>query len=82
MMMSISLSNEERDGLLREVGRLIQLQRKIRQLTQSDLARLTSTKQSVISRIEVGGQGVSLVTLYCIAKALNVELGELIPKEF
>jgi len=81
-MMSISLSNEERLGLLREIGLRIKQERAVRQITQSDLAKALNTKQSVVSRIEAGGTGTSVVTLYRIAKALNVSLGALIPKEF
>lgn len=81
-MLTSSMSNMEREGLLREVGLLVRQERKVRQITQGDLAKAMSTTQSVISRIEAGEQGTSIMTLYRIAKILGVSLGTLIPKEF
>jgi transcriptional regulator with XRE-family HTH domain len=43
-------------------------------LSQSQLAEVVGTTQSVISRIEAANQNMTIDTLYKIAKALNCEL--------
>lgn len=52
--------------------------RQSRGLTQEDLADMSGLKQSTISKIERGYDGVTLRALYKIAEALDVELAELI----
>ncbi|MFD2843436.1 helix-turn-helix domain-containing protein [Paracoccus cavernae] len=48
-----------------------------RGLTQGDLADMSGLKQSTISKIERGYDGVTLRSLYKIADALEVDLSEL-----
>lgn len=56
------------------VARNIIRMRKKMNLSQSELATIIDSKQSVISRIENGNQNMSLLTLKKIAKALNVNV--------
>lgn len=55
--------------------------RKMRGLTQTDLAEMVGVKQPHISRIEKGDDGVSLRLYKDIASALRVELYELFTDE-
>lgn len=52
--------------------------RKERHLTQNELAAALNTKQSVISRIENADQNLSIDTLKRIAKALDVNVMEIV----
>lgn len=52
--------------------------RKLRGLTQEDLAKMCSLSQGAISRIERGIKGVSAVSLIKIAESLEVEVEELV----
>lgn len=51
--------------------------RRLRALTQIDLAALTDLTQSTISRAEAGDDGTTLKTYRTIARALNVPLADL-----
>lgn len=50
-------------------------------MTQSELAKLLNTTQSVVSRIEAGNSNVTLKTLGDIAKALDTNVNNLIADE-
>lgn len=51
--------------------------RRLRALTQIDLAALTELTQSTISRAEAGDDGTTLKTYRAIARALDVPLADL-----
>lgn len=55
--------------------------RKIRGLSQADLADMVSTTQPSISRIEKGDDGTTLRQFIRIAEALRVELADLFSDE-
>lgn len=48
-------------------------------MTQAEFAELAGVGKSMIANIENGRQGASLATLYQIAEALRLEIGELLP---
>ena len=48
--------------------------REAAKVTQGELARRIKSKQQTVSRIEMGGQNLTLVTLNRIAKALKGDL--------
>lgn len=58
----------------REIGREIARLRRLRGLTQAELARRVGTQQPAIARIEQGHILPSLRTLLRIAEALNARL--------
>jgi transcriptional regulator with XRE-family HTH domain len=65
-------------ALFRVIGRKLALKREGR-LTQSALAQKAKLTRAAVSAIELGHQGVSLVTLCQLALTLRVEPTELLP---
>lgn len=63
-----------------DVGREIRRLREARGWSQAKLAGNTSMGVSGISQIETGARNPSAVTLWKIAGALGVEVGDLFPK--
>lgn len=57
-----------------QVARQIIRLRLENKLTQEEVARKMGTTQSVIARIEQGGQNISLRTLQKLGKALNADI--------
>lgn len=57
-----------------DIGDLIHFLRKQRNLTQTELAKLTGIKQQTISAIENGLQQAEVKTLFSILSALNLEI--------
>lgn len=57
-----------------KIGTLIQETRQSRGMTQADLAKLLSTSQSAINRIEKGGQNISLDMLARISDVLSKQI--------
>lgn len=55
--------------------------RKLRKMTQQELAKLIGVSQVQIGRLESGERGLDISDLPIIAKALNVEPWELLPKD-
>ncbi len=55
--------------------------RKKRKLTQTQLAKLLGVSQGAIQMLETGQRGLDLDWINKIAKALNCEPWELLPKE-
>jgi DNA-binding XRE family transcriptional regulator len=66
-------SYEEELKRLKTAHRIAELRRR-RRLTQKQLAELLNTSQSVIARIENGGQNISVNFLCRIAWALSCKL--------
>ena len=56
--------------------------RKLRKMTQQELAKLIGVSQVQVGRLENGERGLDIADLPIIAKALGVEPYELLPKEF
>lgn len=57
-----------------DVGTLVRSLRKQRNLTQTELSKITGIKQQTISSIENGVQNAELKTLFIILSNLNLEL--------
>ena len=57
-----------------DVGVLIHYLRKQRNLTQTELSKMTGIKQQTLSAIENGVQNAELKTLFSILSTLNLEL--------
>jgi transcriptional regulator with XRE-family HTH domain len=56
------------------IAEQVAAQRKMRGLSQAELAALTATTQSAIARLESGGRPPRIDTLLRIAEALDCEL--------
>lgn len=61
------------------VGEMIHAIRKIKGLTQEDLAREVGLSRGQVANIEVGRSDMPLRTLARFAEALGVQMKELIP---
>lgn len=59
-------------------GQHVQIYRKKRQLTQAELAGLCNVHQNYISDIEAGKRNVTLRVLEIMAKALGVQVKDLV----
>lgn len=66
-------------SLYADVGNAIKKARKVRGLTQSDLASAVGLTRTSISNIETGRQKLLLHTFYEIARALDVDPVQLLP---
>lgn len=67
--------------LRKDVGKQIRDLRKSLGLTQEELGEKAELSYKYIGELERGQVNVSLDTLYRIAEALGVTIGELLPKE-
>jgi transcriptional regulator with XRE-family HTH domain len=63
---------------LLQFGRRVQKLRKMRKLTQEDLAELADLHRNYISQIECGRRNVSLLNILKIGRALKVRPSKLI----
>jgi DNA-binding XRE family transcriptional regulator len=63
--------------LRRKFGKRVRYLRRDRDMTQEQLAELTDLSVNSISQIETGQSSPSLETIVKIAKALEVDVGEL-----
>lgn len=59
---------------LKRVGRSIRIIRKSNNLKQEDLAELCGVNQNYISDIENGKRNITMIKLFDIAEALNVDV--------
>lgn len=59
---------------LKRVGRSIRIIRKSKKLKQEDLAVLCCVNQNYISDIENGKRNITMIKLFDIAEALNVDV--------
>lgn len=60
------------------IGRNISILRKNKNLTQEDLCGLAQIDRSYLSEIENGKMNVTIKSLVTIARALNVDLAEIL----
>jgi len=65
-------------AFLRALGKRIRLLRRVRELTQDEVAQAAGMSRSFVSLIEKGSHGVDVVRLLRLADALAVSLPELL----
>lgn len=58
----------------KQMGNMIQRERRRKGLTQTELANLSGLRQELISRIESGHEGTKLSSLYALFAALDLDL--------
>jgi transcriptional regulator with XRE-family HTH domain len=69
--------NVELDGVT--MGDLIECARKVKKMTQEELASLSGVSRPQIANIELGRSDIPTRTLILIAAALGVSPGDLLP---
>jgi XRE family transcriptional regulator, aerobic/anaerobic benzoate catabolism transcriptional regulator len=75
----ITASKEElTDHLLHQVGKTVRDFRKLRSLTQLELAKCSGVSVRYLGQLEAGEGNISLAKLAALARALKVELFELV----
>ncbi|MDM4772863.1 helix-turn-helix transcriptional regulator [Solimonas sp. SE-A11] len=62
------------------VGERIRKTRKLRSMTQDQLAKRVGLERSSIANIELGNQRLPLHTLFSIASVLNIDANDLLPE--
>ena len=67
--------------LMGRFGRLVAAHRKLRKLTQADLAEASGISVDMITRIEGGGTGARFPNIQRLADALEVDPAELFTSE-
>jgi transcriptional regulator with XRE-family HTH domain len=78
-MLKVSLQPGETDGVAAALGARVSTLRKERAgFTQKQLAAAAGLSQPYLAKIEAGRQDISLRVLSRLAKALNVELVDLV----
>lgn len=60
--------------LAADIGERVREARDTAGLSQRDLAELMGTSQAAVARLEAGGVGATVTTLYRVAAALGLEL--------
>jgi transcriptional regulator with XRE-family HTH domain len=65
--------------ILKKFGEKLQRVRKLRKISQEELAAKLSMHRTYIGMIERGERNPTIRTLYKIAKALNVSASEILP---
>ena len=75
---SIGLVGCPEETLNARIGENIRRQRNLRGVNSREVARLSGLSPSLLSQVESGKSAASLKTLYRIARALKVEMGELV----
>lgn len=70
------MSNEE---IRKMIGHRIQLQRKLRSLTQAEFAEKMGVRRAYISNIEQGQKGISFKKLFEICRLFNITITDLFP---
>jgi transcriptional regulator with XRE-family HTH domain len=63
-----------RAKLAADVGERVRLAREAAGLSQRELATRMGTSQAAVARLEAGGVGATLTTLYRVAAALGMEV--------
>lgn len=69
-----------KDELLKLIGKQIREVRVSKDFTQEEVAHYSNLSRSYYGDIERGTRNVSAINLVCIAKALDVQVGDLFPK--
>jgi HTH-type transcriptional regulator/antitoxin HipB len=62
----------------RQIGKRLRVQRVVRELTQDELAQRAGVTRNFVSAIERGRQGLDAYRLDLLARALDMELRELL----
>jgi len=75
---SLDSYSESEQRLMAEFGAKVRLLREKTGLSQEKLAEHTDAHRTYISGIERGRQNISLLTMKKLAKALSVEMKELV----
>lgn len=68
------------NNVIKKIGNKIKMARVAMNMTQFNLADASDTDPSYIGKVERGEVNIQVVTLYRIAKALNCQPCELLPK--
>jgi transcriptional regulator with XRE-family HTH domain len=76
----MTMRNKDQSSLYREIGSRIRVTREKLDLTQAQLVDGLDLSRTSLVNIESGRQQPPLHTLWDIAKALNLEVHDLIPK--
>lgn len=63
----------------KDIGKKVRWIRKMRRMSQEELATLAELDRSYISEVENGHKNFSIKTLEKIAEALNVDIIDLLP---
>jgi len=69
----------ENTRLLREIGRVIRSERAKRGMTRKILAKQSGMSERFVAQIELGEGNPSVLSLDALARALNVDLFDLLP---
>ncbi|MFO0935511.1 MAG: helix-turn-helix transcriptional regulator [Gemmataceae bacterium] len=72
-------SNPEQDKILKTIGAKIADLRVEHDWTQTVMAEKSELHRTFIARVERGSQNLAILTLFKIAKALDVNLSDLLP---
>lgn len=73
-IMSMSLGSQPAENTMRTLGTRLREGRKMRRMTQTQLAKLIRKSPNQVSMIENGQSGTSIRTMVAAASALNVSL--------
>lgn len=71
----------ERNEVLKRFGQRLRDLRVAAEMTQEELAHAASVDRGYISESETGDRNPSIWIIYRLARALNVEPGQLLPAE-
>lgn len=65
-----------KDDLLLKLGQKIRYERMKKKLSQEALAELSNLSMTSISKLETGNNNIKFTSLYRVAKALDLDLGD------
>jgi len=74
----MSFANVNKEILQKRLGNNIRLLRTSKNISQQELATLCDFEKSNMSRIEAGKTNVTFINIVKIAKALSIDLKELV----
>ena len=66
------------DAILKEIGQKIKMYRKKQKMTLDDLAKIIYKSKATVSKYENGEISIDIATMYDIAKALSVNIEQLL----
>ncbi|MCX6349927.1 MAG: response regulator [Candidatus Aureabacteria bacterium] len=75
---SLGLVSCPEESLNARIGENIRRQRNLKNMNSRELARMAGLSPSLLSQVESGKSAASLKTLYRLARALKVEMGEMV----
>lgn len=76
--MALKKEDKEKTKILKRLGDHIVKLRKSQNITSAEFARRCDMERSNIARVEMGRANLTVYNLLRIAKALNIEVSELI----